>query len=221
MNVTDEIKVAIADDHDIFRDGLKALLKKVKPLHLQILGDVNSGAQIIELVENNPPHLIFMDVQMPDMDGVIATQKIKSINPNVKVIALTTFNNPGTVRSMLEAGVDGYLLKSTTRDEIVEAIVTVYKGGNFFTLDAQVQWVTKDYFISKDVASGSTIKFTDQERMVLTYICQEMSIKEIATAMRISVRTVETYRKRIMEKVGAKGMAGLVAYALLKGEVRI
>jgi DNA-binding NarL/FixJ family response regulator len=122
---------------------------------------------------------------------------------------------------MLEAGVDGYLLKNTTRDEIVEAIVTVYRGGNFFTLDTQVQRVTKDYFMSKDVASASSIKLTDQEQMVLTYICQEMSTKEIASAMEIGVRTVETYKKRIMEKVGAKSMAGLVAYAVLKGEVRV
>jgi DNA-binding NarL/FixJ family response regulator len=221
MNVNKEIKVAIADDHDIFRDGLKRLLKKLKPLQLQIIGDVSNGAAVIELVKITSPDLIFMDVQMPGMDGIATTKRIKSTNPEVKIIAITTFNNPSTVKSMLDAGVDGYLLKNTTKEEIAEAIAIVYSGGKFFALDEQVQCTVKEYATCRDSAQAIWAKLSKQEREILRCICHEMSNKEVAATLHINARTVETYRKRMMQKVGVRNSAGLVMFAITKGIVPV
>jgi DNA-binding NarL/FixJ family response regulator len=214
MKVNEVIKVAIADDHNIFRDGLKTLLKKIKVLHLEVVGDVENGEEAVKLAKSATPDVILMDIQMPVMDGIDATAKIKEHELGVKVIALSTFSELGMVTSMLEAGVDGYLLKNTSKEELSEAIATVFKGGKYFTPDEKVQYAVKDFNSNTHKHQPLKVKLTPREIEVLKLVCREMSNKEIASALEIGIRTVETYRERITQKVGAKNLAGLVMFAI-------
>jgi DNA-binding NarL/FixJ family response regulator len=212
-SVTTPIRIILADDHEIFRDGFKVMLKKQPSV--QLIAEAANGEELITLTRELKPDVIVTDIKMPRMDGIEATKKLANDYPNIGIIALSMFDEENLIVDMLEAGAKGYLLKNAHKNEIIEAINTVNMGHTYYCDDTSAklaQMIARSNFRP----SVKTIKpeFSEREFAVIRFICQEMSNKEIAYHLSLSIRTIEGYRDRILEKIGAKNAAGVVVYAI-------
>lgn len=210
------INIIIADDHSIFREGLKTILKAVK--HISIIGDTGDGQSLVALAYDLKPHVILTDIVMPIADGVVATQQIVQGLPETKVIALSMYGQESMIAEMLQAGATGYLLKNASKSELVEAIETVANNIPYFC-----QEITERLTYMVNGKKPGQLKqimplyFTDREKAIICLICQEKTNKEIAHILGISRRTVESHRLRVMDKIGAKSIAGVITYAVSHG----
>lgn len=209
----DPIKIIIADDHEIFRSGFKLLLKNQKEIYLA--GEAENGKQLLQLVEELLPHVVIIDIQMPEMDGIEACRRIRESFPDVLVIALTTFNDDHYIVDMLQAGATGYLLKNTTRKELHKAIIAVFEGRMYYSEETfkKLSRLKAEHKISPGRITPP-VKFSEREQKIIQLICKQLTNKEIASQLSISVRTVESHRERVQEKINAKNTAGIVIYAL-------
>jgi two-component system response regulator NreC len=216
----DVIKMAIADDHEIFRDGFKLLLKNQKEVVL--VGEAENGRELIEVVEKTQPDVVVTDIQMPIMDGIEACRAITKNFPDVKVIALSMFNDDNLVVDMLEAGAKGYLLKNTNKAELLLAARTVYAGNSYYCSATSAK-LTRMIAESKfnPYKNHPQIRFTEREVEIIKLICRQLTNKEMADMLDLSIRTVETYREKIQEKTGAKNSIGIVIYAIKHDLVKI
>jgi DNA-binding NarL/FixJ family response regulator len=213
MKTTRPIRIILADDHEIFRDGFKAMLRKQPSV--QLVAEAGDGASLLKLVVEHKPDVVVTDIKMPIMDGLQVTRELGRISPATGVIALSMFDEENLIVDMLEAGARGYLLKNAHKDEIIEAIKTVYEGSNYYCNHTSAKLAS---MIAQSPFGGprqaKKIQFSEREFSVIRYICQEMSNKQIAGELHLSIRTIEGYRDRIQEKIGAKNAAGIVVYAI-------
>lgn len=210
------ISILLADDHEIFRDGFNIMLKKQNKVHL--LGEAEDGKELIELTRSLQPDVIITDIKMPKMDGVEATRIITEKYPHIGIIALTMFDDENLIIDMLEAGAKGYLIKNATKQEIFDAIKTVYENGTYYchhTSNKLAQMIATSKFnpFKKEVK----IEFSGRETEIICLICAEFSNKEIASQLNLSVRTVEGHREKIEEKMNVRNTAGIVVYAIKHG----
>lgn len=207
------IRIVIADDHEIFRDGFKLLLKKQS--EIELIAEAGNGKELVRLVEEHQPDVVITDIQMPVMDGIEATKIITEKFPSLGVIALTMFNEDSLIVDMLEAGARGYLLKNTNKEELVKATKTVYDGGAYFCNATNLKLAN---IVGKGkheaFHNSNEVKFTARELEVIRLICEENTTKEIAARLDISIRTVDGYKENILEKIGAKNIVGIAVYAL-------
>lgn len=207
------IRIIIADDHEIFRDGFKVMLKK--QTEVEIVAEAAHGKELLQLVDTHQPDVVITDIKMPQMDGVEATKAIKERHPHIEVIALSMFDEENLVVDMLEAGAKGYLLKNTNKSEVVQAVKAVYRQEMFYcnnTSNKLAQMIAKSRF--NPYKKSGKPNFNDKELEIIKLICQELSNKEIASQLDLSTRTIEGYRERILEKIDAKNTAGIVIYAI-------
>jgi len=207
------IRIVIADDHEIFRDGLALMLSKQKDVILE--GQAENGLQLIRLVEEKQPDVILTDIKMPRMDGIEATKLLLQKNPDQKVIALSMFDEENLIVEMLEAGAKGYLLKNADKHEIIEAIEQVYEGNSFYcrhTSAKLAKMIVKSNF--NPHKKTEKIVFTDRETAIIKYTCMQLTAQHIGEKLFLSKRTVEGYRTKILEKMNVKNTAGVVIYAL-------
>ena len=210
------IRLLIADDHKLMREGLRALIEKEPDM--QVVGEAEDGKSIVGLVGKASPHVIVMDVSMPDLNGIDATRKILAANPHVKVVGLSGHADQHFVREMLTAGASAYILKHTASDELMRAIRTVMKGGKYLSSD--VARGVMDAYVEMSRPLGKNQAFivlTDREREVLQLIAEGKSTKEVADDLGVSVKTVETHRRNIMEKLDIHSVAELTKYAIREG----
>lgn len=213
------IKVVIADDHKIIRVGLRGMLEREKDI--TIAGEAENADEILGLLEAQEADVILMDIDLGESDGIKTTRKIKELYPFLHVLGLTMHEEPDYIIKMLEAGASGYLLKNAGREELLAAIHTVAKGDSYFSQKVSatlLQAITRQQ--EKSVAekkSYSDSPLSDREREVLRLIAQEYSNGEIAEKLFISIRTVDTHRRNLLEKLHLKNTVGLVKYALDKG----
>ncbi|HBA85148.1 MAG TPA: DNA-binding response regulator [Verrucomicrobia bacterium] len=208
------IRLIIADDHQLMRDGLKALL--AADSNVQVVGEASSGSETVEQAEKLAPHVIVMDVAMPDLNGIEATRKIKRLNPNAKILGLSAHADYRFVIEMLKAGASGYLLKHTAYEELSRAIDAIMHGKKYLSPD--ITGVVVDNRVSPDASSNSAFAvLTEREREVLQLLSEGLATKEIAGQLRVSVKTVETHRRNIMEKLNLHSVAELTKYALREG----
>jgi DNA-binding NarL/FixJ family response regulator len=213
MKPTTPIKIVLADDHEIFRDGFKAMLKKQPSV--QLLGEASDGEELIALTRLVKPDVVVTDIKMPGIDGIEATKQLTKELPNIGVIALSMFDEENLIVEMLDAGARGYLLKNAHKDEIIQAILCVNDGETYYcnhTSTKLAQMIARSNFGSR--GKEKKIDFSEKEVAVMRFICQEMSNKEIASELNLSIRTIEGYRDKIQEKIGAKNAAGIVVYAI-------
>lgn len=207
------LKIAIADDHQMFREGFKVLLKNQEELVL--VGEAENGKELIELVEKEMPQVVFVDIKMPVMDGIEACKKLKIKFPDLHIIALSSYNDDNLIVDMLEAGAKGYLLKNTTRQELLEAAMTVYEGSVYYsatTSEKLTRLIGKSKFNPYPAAPKDI--FSKREKDILLLMCKQFTSREIAREFGLSIRTVESHRVHIMEKTGAKNSVGIVIYAI-------
>jgi len=216
MKLHGTIKVIIADDHEIFRDGLKLMLQKQPDI--QLLAEAEDGKELIEKTEQLKPDVVITDVKMPRMDGASATRYLTEHHPDIGIIALTMFDEEEQIIEMLESGAKGYLLKNADKNEIKEAIQSVYDQTPYYckhTSHRLAQLVAKSKF--NPYRQRPKLEFTEREKEIITYICEGITNKEIAEKIFLSVRTVEGLRMKIMEKMNVKNTAGIIIYAIKNG----
>lgn len=214
------IKILLADDHNLIREGLRSLIGKDPSL--EVISEACNGRMAIKLVEKLMPDIIIMDISMPDMNGIEATRKALAIKPNIKIIALTMHADARFVLGMMEAGAKGYLLKDCIFDELILAIGQVAAGHTY--LSPQIaDVVVKGYLnrSSPDTRHAGQTLLTAREREILQLIAEGLTAKEIAVHVFVSIKTIETHRRNIMQKLNMYSVVELTKYALREGIVTL
>ncbi|MCB2222067.1 MAG: response regulator transcription factor [Bacteroidetes bacterium] len=206
-------KVIIVDDHVIFRKGLYTILNEID--FIKVVGEASNGNELLELLKKQPADVILMDIKMPVMDGIEATKKVSARYPDIKVIALTMFEEISYFNKMIEAGASGFLLKKTTSEELERAINLVLEDESYFS----EEFMNSVNVHLKPKQKNTTIALTDREQEVLELICKGYSNVEIANFLGVSSRTVDGFRARLFEKTGAKNAPNLVMFAIKNGLV--
>lgn len=208
-----KIKVYIIDDHEMFREGVKTLLQKSG--NFDIVGEASNGKQALEQIPADV-NIILMDISMPEMNGIEATQKLLENNPDLKIIALSMFGDEEYYYKMVHSGVKGFVLKESGSKELEEAITEVYNGNNFFSQEL-LRNIIVSFGDKKSAPAGKTreeVFFTTREIEILQQICQGLSNKEIANELHISLRTVESHKSKLLQKTDSKNSISLVMYAI-------
>jgi DNA-binding NarL/FixJ family response regulator len=216
MAVTGDIRVVMADDHEIFRDGFRLMMSRAADIKL--VGEAANGRQLLDLVAAHQPQVVITDIKMPVMDGIEATRKIKELFPDIGVIGLSMFDEEDLIIEMLEAGALGYLVKNAEKDEVLEAIKTVYQQEPFYckqTSTKLAQLIAKSKYNHRQ--AKNRVEFGEKEIEIIILICKEFTNKEIADQLFLSVRTVEGYRQKLQEKMQVKNSIGIVIYAIQNG----
>jgi DNA-binding NarL/FixJ family response regulator len=210
------IRIIIADDHEIMREGLKSLIQKEKGM--EVVAEADNGAETVTLASEAAAHIVVMDVAMPGLNGIEATRKIIKDNPNIKVVALSGHANKNFVREMLSAGASAYVLKQHAYEELLRAVRVVIKGKKYLSPEI-ARGVVDDYIELTAAISDNPafVVLTDREREVLQQIAEGKTTKEIAFDLGVSVKTVETHRRNIMEKLDLHSVAELTKYAIREG----
>ena len=207
------IKVFLADDHQMFREGLKAQLDNVE--EIVVVGEAGDGREAVKMIETLEPDVAVLDVAMPMLNGIEATRNVLKSLPNLKIIMLSMLADQMYVVEALKAGASGYLLKEESFNHLLEAIKIVLSGKVF--LSKSIEEVMMEDLV-KQIRSGDIVKPTDpltgREREVLQLIAEGETSREIAEILHISVSTVDTHRKKIMDKLSVHNTAGLVKYAI-------
>ncbi len=213
-----KIRVLIADDHAILREGVRALLQ----LHadIEVVGEASNGAEAIEAVDRVDPDVVLMDIAMPGLGGIEAALELKKLGKRAKVLILSQYEDREYVRRLLKAGVSGYVLKKSAGAELANAIRAVYRGG--LVLDPEVARTAMEE--AGPAAPGQADPYealTDREKQVLKLVAEGKSNKEVAEVLGISVKTAMTHREHVMEKLGVHNRTELVRFAIKRGVVRV
>lgn len=201
------IKILLADDHTILRTGLVHMLEK----HFDVVGQASTGEEAISLALHLKPDVIIMDVNMPDLDGIEATKQIRKKNPVIKVLMLTMYSDKAFLKAALEAGASGYVLKKAADTELITAVNTIIKGESYI-YPTLVQGLLSSNWRKEN--SYNEVLLSQREKEVLKYIALGHTHQEIADKMFVSVKTVETYKGRIAEKLNIKKRSDYVRYAM-------
>lgn len=202
------IRCLLAEDHAVVREGLRQLLAKERDV--RIVGDVGDGRAAIALAKESAVDIVIMDVSMPDLNGIEATRQIRSLPNGPRVLCLSVHSEPGVVSAMLEAGANGYILKTSASQDLIEAVRVVAAGGTYLS-PAIVKTVAGRW---TDEAGP---RLTQREREVLQLIADGLHTKEIADRLKISIKTVFTHREKIMRKLGLQSNVDLARFALRQG----
>ncbi|WP_276374555.1 response regulator transcription factor [Chryseolinea sp. H1M3-3] len=212
--MSEKIKVLLVDDHKLIRDGLSSMLQKLPDI--TIAGSVSSGEEAINESRKNRPDVILMDILMGGMNGIEATRWIKEFDPAIKVLLVTKEVSKEYVSAGIKSGVDGYLPKDITSETLIEAIRSVYSGNKYFN-DAIMKLVFEDFY-TQEKAKPNVKKLpnelTNREYEVLCWAASGKTNKEVAEGLFISVKTVETHKTKILEKLGLRNTSELVKYAI-------
>jgi len=209
----------MADDHEIFRDGFKLMLTKYP--EIKLVGEAASGKELLTITDQLKPDVIITDIKMPLMDGIEATKKILEKYPNMGIIALSMFDDDELIIEMLEAGAKGYLIKNAGKEQITEAIHTVYNDEPYYCKNTSYKlthMIAQSRF--NPYKKSPKVEFSEREKEIIALICQELTNKEIGDKLFLSVRTVEGHRLKILEKMNVKNTVGLVVYAIKNGIVK-
>jgi DNA-binding NarL/FixJ family response regulator len=209
------IKIVIADDHKIIRDGICSLLEKHP--YMEVVAEVDNGREAVEVTRQLAPDVVIMDISMPGLNGIEATRKITEYNPDIRVIGLSMHADVEYVSGLLKAGASGYILKECAFGEIVQAINAVVR--NKYYICPEVAYVVIEGFKGKHVTQDrdDTSLLTEREREILQLIAEGNSSKEIAANLNLSIKTVASHRQNIMDKLNCHDVVKLTKYAIRKG----
>lgn len=204
------IKILIADDHAMFVDGIESILNKEDDI--QVIDKCFDGPSVLKKIISNPPDLVLLDINLPGMNGIEVSQKIIKDHPKVKILAISMFNEESFVTEILNNGAQGYILKNTGREELLLAIRTIHDGKTFFSKDV-TNTIMKSLMKRRKESTATTKlipKISRREKEVLKLIVEEFTTQEIANELFISLKTVESHRSSLLNKLNARNTAGLV-----------
>lgn len=207
------VSVIIADDHEIFRKGLIAVLNEIS--FVKVVAEASNGNELLRIMQKIHADIVLMDIKMPIMDGIEATKKVTELFPQTQVITLTMQEGIGYFNKMIEAGAKGFLLKNTNREQLEAAIDAVSNGNQFFS--EEFESLTN---IAPIISKKINIDISDREKQVLELICKGLSNAEIADKLGLSQRTVDGHKAHLFEKTGAKNSANLVLFAIKNGIIK-
>jgi two-component system response regulator NreC len=209
-------KVLLADDHTIMREGLLALLNAHRDI--AVVGTAENGREAIDKARQTFPDVVVMDIAMPLLNGIESARQLKKLLPQTKVIVLTMYADDEYVLRALQAGVRGYLLKRAATAELIQAIQAVDRGDIY--LSADISRLVVERYLSSENPADETITLSDRERQIVQLVAEGYTNRQIAGSLGIGLKTVDTYRTRVMTKLGIHDTPGLVRYAIRKGMVR-
>lgn len=204
-----KIQLLIADDHQLFRNGLKILLDAFDDF--LVAGEAGNGEELLSIMHSCDCNIVLMDINMPVMDGITATRKALEINPDLKVIALSMYGDEEYYYKMVDAGAKGFLLKDSDINEVKDAIIAVNNGGNYFSQKLLYHVIQK---IKTRETETKMANLSKREKEILLKICEGLSNQEIADTLFISKRTVDKHRANLLSKTGSKNTAALIFYAI-------
>jgi DNA-binding NarL/FixJ family response regulator len=205
----DKIKIIIADDHQLFRNGLKILLNAFP--EFEVIAEATNGLDFLDVIKNTAADLALMDINMPEMDGIEATRRGLKICPDLNIIALSMYGEEEYYYKMVDAGAKGFLLKDSDISEVKEAILTVKKGGSYFSQELLYHVIQKIKHRENESKSANLSK---REKEILFKICEGLSNQEIAETLFISKRTVDKHRANLLGKTNSKNTASLILFAI-------
>jgi DNA-binding NarL/FixJ family response regulator len=212
------IRIIIADDHQLFREGLANLLSNSKDI--EILAQAENGKEVINKAKELKPDVVIMDIGMPVMDGVEATQELLNELPNMKIVALSMHSDKQYIKGMFEAGAAGYLFKNCAYDELIKAIHTVYSGKKYLG-EKITEIMIQDYLGKEENLPATDSELTERESEILKLIAEGVSISDISDQLFVSVKTIGTHKQHILEKLNLKTTTDLVKYAIKKGIITL
>lgn len=201
--------VILVDDHQLFREGLKLLLENME--FIRKVDEAPNGDVFFKLLEKCMPDVVFMDIEMPEKDGITLTQEALRQYPDLKIIALSMYGDENYYTRMIRAGARGFILKNSGIQDVEDAIRYVIAGNNYFSPEILNRLIQG---FGNSRRSGSTTGLTDREQEVLFHICKGLSNQEIADKLFLSKRTVDKHRENLLSKTNSKNTAGLVMYAV-------
>lgn len=212
------VRVLLADDHHLVRTGMRALLQSLPDI--EVVGETGDGREAVELARAQTPNIVLMDIAMPGLNGLDATARVVGEVPGTRVIILSMHANEEYVRQALIAGAAGYLLKNAAPEELGLAIQAVMRGETWLS-PAISRLVVEEYLGARGGNAGPLAQLTPRQREVLQLIAEGRTTKQIAGVLDVSVKTVETHRAQLMERLDIRDIAGLVRCAIRHGLVRI
>ena len=215
------IRIALVDDHSLFRRGMKMLLSS--QADFEVVVEAGSGEEFLQAQAESKVDLVFMDYSMPGINGAETTERALEVDPELKVISLSMFGDNAYYSKMVESGAKGFLLKDSEFDEVLLAVRTVCEGGTYFSpqLMESISFAMTSYPYSVGGDIAEEDRLSEREVEILVGICQGLSTQEIAVKLYISKRTVDKHRANILEKSGSKNTASLVVYAIKHGLVEV
>ena len=205
------LTILLADDHVLFRQGLALLVREQGDW--RIVGEAGNGAEAVALAEAHQPRIAVLDVEMPGMNGIEAARRIRQMSPGTRIVALSMYGDAHYQERMFEAGASAYVLKNEAIDDLVEAIQAVLRGDRFISPAV----AHNEAIVERRSANLDKRALSEREAEVLRRLAEGQRIKEIADALNLSAKTVETYRSRIMLKLGIDNLPGLVKFAIRAG----
>ena len=210
------IKVFLADDHVVVRDGLKFILEAQGDI--TVVGEASNGRQAVNQVEKLQPDVVVMDVAMPELNGIEATRQIRTALPNTQVVMLSVYSSSEHIYRALKAGARGYLFKESAGAEVVKAVRTVHAGRRYLC-EKIADTMIDSYIQQREEAEAKSPleRLSIRERQVLQLVVEGKSSKEIASILQLSPKSIETYRSRLMQKLGVKDLPSLVKFAIQHG----
>lgn len=208
------IKLLIADDHKMLRDGIKAITSDND--EIEIVGEAANGIEVLNLLEKIDVDVVLLDINMPHMDGVETCKKIIKLYPLIHVLALTMYDEGGLISKMVKYGAKGYILKNTGKEKLIEAIRAVYEGKTYFSDKVKDTLIMSMAPATKSNTGSFMPKLTKREKEVIHLIVNEFTTAEIAEKLFISEKTVETHRKNLLQKLNVRNTAGLVRIVMEK-----
>ncbi len=205
----EKIRIIIADDHQLFRNGLKILLNAFPDF--EVTGEASNGEEFLNILRNSKAEIALMDINMPEMDGIEATREGLKLNPDIKIIALSMYGEEEYYYKMVDAGAKGFVLKDSDISEVKDAILTVSRGGSYFSQELLYHVILK--FKNRESESKSA-SLSKREKEILLKICEGLSNQEIAETLFISKRTVDKHRANLLDKTNSKNTASLILFAI-------
>ncbi|MCO6499265.1 MAG: response regulator transcription factor [Vicingus serpentipes] len=212
-----KINILLVDDHKLIRDGIKSIMNTSK--RISVVGDCNNGKEAIDFLKGKGKKVdvILMDITMPELNGIDATEIITKLYPKIKILALTMHIEESYLMKMINAGALGYILKDSTRNKLIEAIETVYKNEKYYSSEVSMKLINHLFKEEKETESD----LSQRELQILKSISNGSTNREIAKQLDISNRTVETHRRNIIRKLNVKNTAELINHAVSEGLIKV
>lgn len=218
----DKIKIIMVEDHQIVRDGIKALI--IDEENIEIIGEASNGSELFALLQNTKPNIVLLDISLPEMSGIEIAKKLTETHPDIKCLMLSMYMSEEFITNSIEAGAKGYLPKTTTQKELIDAINAINKGGEFY--NNTVSEILLKSYIKKTQGKSKkeetkSVNITKRELEILKLFAEGLANKEIAEKLFISIRTVESHKNNIMQKLELKTTVELVKYAIRNSIIEI